>query len=404
MEYVFTDKDNYIVYANSILSTHDRKIMATLYLPLIGVNAFSLYFVLWSDLEGDSAMSKIKRPVTRLDSMLNMSLIDITKACYKLEALGLLQRYKNEGDYILILKSPKSANAFFRNDLLFSMLKDRIGEVEFERSKLYFSYKPKLPSGYINVSKQFCEIYEYPNDYDDSEKQDLVERSEGKIELNYDFDQLYSGLVNVSKFAFTDKVKETIGNIMYYYNISIVDMRGIIMKAYNFSDLSIDCDRIRYIAETFYKENRRKLNVKSEQNTANNKVSGNDDIDAFIEFCNTHTVFQFLEAKDGVKPSGPDLNLLIELKNNYNLSDAVLNVIIDYCLKRNNNRLTRSYVLKIASSLNRSKIDNVYDAMMALKYPNMINKKENIKIEQEDETIDDQDILEIIKKLDRGES
>lgn len=403
MEYVFTDKDNYIVYANSILSTHDRKIMATLYLPLIGVNAFSLYFVLWSDLEGDSAMSKIKRPVTRLDSMLNMSLIDITKACYKLEALGLLQRYKNEGDYILILKSPKSANAFFRNDLLFSMLKDRIGEIEFERSKLYFSYKPKLPSGYINVSKQFREIYEYPNDYDDSEKQDLVERSEGKIELNYDFDQLYSGLVNVSKFAFTDKVKETIGNIMYYYNISIVDMRGIIMKAYNFNDLSIDCDRIRYIAETFYKENRRKLNVKSEQNTVNNKVSGNDDIDAFIEFCNTHTVFQFLEAKDGVKPSGPDLNLLIELKNNYNLSDAVLNVIIDYCLKRNNNRLTRSYVLKIASSLNRSKIDNVYDAMMALKYPNISFEKNKEEKSKNEQIVNNDNLQDILDKLDRGE-
>ena len=47
MEYNFKAKDNYSVYASSILSTQDRKIMTVLYLPIIGIEATSLYFVLW---------------------------------------------------------------------------------------------------------------------------------------------------------------------------------------------------------------------------------------------------------------------------------------------------------------------------------------------------------------------
>ena len=406
MEYNFQSKDNYTVFASSILSTQDRKIMSVLYLPLIGTEALALYFVLWADLEGDSVMSKILRPFSRLTSSLDISISHINKACNRLEGLGLLQRYVKDHHYVLVLKSPKSASAFFKHDVLRTMLKDRIGEEEYDRSRMYFAYKPRIPSGYVNVSKRFQDVYDYPDEVSSKDNTELVERSEAKIELNYNFDQLYEGLVNVSKYAFNDKVKEAIGNIMYCYNISIVDMRSIIMKAYNVKDLTVDIDKIRRIAENSYNSNKKEIKVKKEVQVKP-KFTGDESIDALINLFETKTVFEFLEYRDGIRPTGPDLDLLIELRSKYNLNDAVLNVIIDYCLKRNDNRLTRAYVLKVASSLQRSKVNTAYDAMMKLNYPNASSVVSTPSKEINESAVNisesDEDVDALIASIERGE-
>ena len=402
MEYSFKAKDNYSVYASSILSTQDRKIMSVLYLPIIGMDATILYFVLWSDLEGDSVMSKILRPFSRLSNLLDISISKLNKACDHLEAVGLIQRYVKDNHFILVLKSPKSANAFFNHDIFRAMLKEKVGEEEYGRSKMYFAYKPSIPAGYINASKTFSDVYEYPN-ATKPEQNDLVERSEGKPELNYNFEQLYSGLGNVSKFAFTDKIKEAIGNIMYVYNISIVDMRSIILKAYNFKNMSIDVDKIRFFASTYYPNNKPLIKEKKNKDV---KYSGAKDIDEFINLCESCTPFEYLSKRDGNSPVGPDLQLLIELRNQFNLPSSVLNVIIEFALQKNDNILPKQYVLKLASSLQRSKINNAYDAITKLKFPqfnkdikvNVNKEKENIKVDADEENIDD-----LLAQIERGD-
>ena len=46
-----------------------------------------------------------------------------------------------------------------------------------------------------------------------------------------------------------------------------------------------------------------------------------------------------------------------------NLNPGVVNVLVDFVLKINNNKLTKAYVEKIASQWAKSKIDTVEDAM-----------------------------------------
>ena len=400
MEYNFKVKDNYSVYASSILSTQDRKIMSVLYLPIIGIDATILYFVLWSDLEGDSVMSKILRPFSRLTNLLDVSITKLNKACDKLEAVGLIHKYVKENHFILVLKSPKSANAFFNNDIFRSMLKEKVGEEEYGRSKMYFAYKPSIPQGYMDVSKTFSDVFEYPN-ATKPESNDLVERSEGKPELNYNFEQLYSGLANISRFAFTDKVKEAIGNIMYVYNISIVDMRGIILKSYNYQDMSIDVEKIRFYASTYYPNNKPLIKEKKKEV----KYSGAKDIDEFIKLCESYTPFEYLSKRDGVNPVGPDLQLLIELRNQFTLPSSVINVIIEFALQKNDNILPKQYVLKLASSLQRNKISNAYDAITKLKFP-QFNKDIKVNVKKEEKLIDNDDnesIDDLLAQIERGD-
>ena len=49
--------DKYIVINKTILTDQDRKFLVSLYEPIIGANAISLYFTLWRDLDRYSLVS-----------------------------------------------------------------------------------------------------------------------------------------------------------------------------------------------------------------------------------------------------------------------------------------------------------------------------------------------------------
>lgn len=53
----FLPADSYVVINKTILHDEDRKIITSLYLPVIGMDAVMLYFLLWSDLDSSSIVS-----------------------------------------------------------------------------------------------------------------------------------------------------------------------------------------------------------------------------------------------------------------------------------------------------------------------------------------------------------
>ena len=77
--------------------------------------------------------------------------------------------------------------------------------------------------------------------------------------------------------------------------------------------------------------------------------------------------------------------LLIDL----NLKPAVVNVLIDYVLKKNNNKLNLAFVETIAGQWKRMKIETASDAMLvAEKEHKKVNKKAaNPKIEKAPEPV-----------------
>lgn len=101
--------------------------------------------------------------------------------------------------------------------------------------------------------------------------------------------------------------------------------------------------------------------------------------------------------------------LLIDLK----LNPAVVNVLIDYCLKTNNNKLVSQYVETIAGQWKRSNIETASEAMSIAekehkkKYKNNINNKKNKvlptwfneKIESSDSSSDDTEFKNFIEEF-----
>ena len=70
-----------------------------------------------------------------------------------------------------------------------------------------------------------------------------------------------------------------------------------------------------------------------------------------------------------------ELNLLETLLIDYELNPGVVNVLIDYVLKINDNKLTKNFCTAIASQWKRSNIKTVEEAMEICKKENKTKKK-----------------------------
>ena len=97
----------------------------------------------------------------------------------------------------------------------------------------------------------------------------------------------------------------------------------------------------------------------------------------------TISPYELLKSKnDGAEPTARDLKLAEDLIINYGLNQGVVNVLIDYMLKTNNNKLTRNLAETIAGQWSRNKVETVEEAMeIAKKNHKSLKKKVSIKTE-----------------------
>jgi replication initiation and membrane attachment protein len=97
----------------------------------------------------------------------------------------------------------------------------------------------------------------------------------------------------------------------------------------------------------------------------------------------TTSPYDFLSGKyNGSKPSKADLSVLEFLLLDMNLNPGVVNVLIDFVLKINNNKLTKNFIEGIASQWAKSKIETVEDAMKIAETEYKRKKQFNVKKEK----------------------
>ena len=91
--------------------------------------------------------------------------------------------------------------------------------------------------------------------------------------------------------------------------------------------------------------------------------------------------YDFLQSKyKGVKPTSRDLKILEMLLIDLEFNPAVVNVLIDYVLKKNNNKLSTSYVETIAGQWRRAGIKTAREAMefAEKEHKKMVKKNEKV--------------------------
>ena len=364
--------DTYIVINRTILNDHDRKLLVMLYQPIIGSVAINLYFTLWSYLDKTEIMSSSWSHHHIINSM-GVTLREFITAREKLEGIGLLRSYVKNGtvnNYVYEMYSPLSANEFFNNPLLNTVLYTNIGNDEYKKVKEYFKVPRINLSNYEDITLKFNEVYESTNLINVTST-DIKRKNFQKLDVisSLDLDNIFSSIpeemINIK--SITRDTKDLIIKLGFIYDLNDEEMSNIIRNSIN-EKHNIDKELLRSNSRSYYRfEHGGKLPsiVYRNQPEYLRKPVGDTSIRAKIIYqFETTSPYDFLSSKyEGAKPTKTDLALLEYLLIDLNLNPGVVNVLVDYVLKINNNKLTRAFVDTIAGQWKRNKIETVEDAM-----------------------------------------
>ena len=367
--------DTYIVVNKTIISIEDKKKITMLYQPIIGHTAVSLYFTLIDDLEKREFMSS-ELTHHHLVSTMQLKLTDIIIAREKLEAVGLLKTYvkeENVNNYVYVLYSPLSISDFFSHPVLSVVLYNNLGKKEFEKLINYFKIPKINLKDYKDITASFSSVFTVTSGNVFIDNDNVIKKNIGSINIDekVDFDLLISSIPKslVNDKCFNDDTKDLINALAFTYNIDDLNMQGLVRNSLNEKGL-IDKNELIKASRDFYEfDNAGKLPtmIYSKQPDYLKNPTGDTSNRAKIIYTFENlTPYDYLRSKYKTgEPTLRELQIIEDLMVKQKMKPGVVNVLISYVLKVNNNKFTRSYVEAVASQWCRLNVETVEDAMKA---------------------------------------
>ena len=374
MRDTIVSKDIYVVLNKTILNGSDRDILVMLYQPIIGSMPISLYFTLWSNLDRMHVLSD-EYLHGQLASNLGVNLNSILESREKLEAVGLVKTYVKKGsvnNYIYELYSPLSPYEFFSNPLLSTALYTNVGKTEYKKLTKFFEL-PKIDlSEYQDISVSFNDIFESAAFEPSEGLYDALRRkSINNVEVapNIDLDLVLDMIPDevLNKKSITKDTKDFIYKLSFIYNLKDSDVKELISDSISVRK-SIDKDKLRENCLKYYSFENYGSNptiiYRTQPESLRSSIKSTSNKAKIIYMFETTSPHDFLVSKTGVASlSKSDAKLLEHLMIDLDLKAGVVNVLIDYVLKINNNKLTPNFVESIALQWKRSNIETVEDAI-----------------------------------------
>ena len=382
--------DIYQVVDKSLLSETDTQILNMLYMPIIGNTAVVLYLKLQSEAKNTYISAELTHH--HLMTSMNLTLDNIKQARLKLEGIGLLKTYYHKGDinsYVYELYSPVSAHEFFSHPIFNVVLYNNVGKTEYNRLIDSFKLPHISLKDYEEITKPFDSVFKSRN-YTllEIDNENVISKNKLLLqyELDYDFDLLVSSIPSemFNSKCLNKSMKELIINLSFLYEIDPLSMADLIVASLTEKG-NIDKDELRKNTRKFYQFNNDNrlpsLLFKSQPEYLKSAKGDNTKRGRIIKVFENLTPYEFLKAKyKGAKPTDRDMRILENLLQDLKLNPAVINVLIDYALRTNNNKLSKNYIETIAGQWKRSGIETAEEAMnIAEKEHNKSKNKQDNK-------------------------
>ena len=303
---------------------------------------------------------------------MRLKLEDINEAKEKLEAIGLLCTYFKKGEineYVYELYSPLQAYDFLNNPILSITLYNHIGKKEYSKIIKTFKKMDFNLKDYENITSKFSDVFEVINT-DFIEQNDIKKKNSVEIDFNSNLD--ITNVLSLIPDEVLDKnisneTKELIYKLNFIYNFSEDELSEIIRNSVTLKH-TINNDLLKENAKKYYTfENKGKLPTiiyKNQPEYLRTNLTNTSLKSKMIYQYETLSPYEFLCMKnDTNKISKQETSILYMLLIDYNLKPGVVNVLLDYVLKTNDNKLVKNYISLIASQWKKSKINTVKEAM-----------------------------------------
>lgn len=384
--------DTYVVVNRTIFNNNDKRVLIMLYQPIIGSLAVNLYFTLSSFLDKNEVKS-LEWSHHHLMVNMGVKLDYIIEAREKLEGIGLLRTFvkkDNVNKYVYELYSPIDGYQFFTNPILSVALYNNLGKFEYEKTMSFFKNPRVVMSGYDDITCKFNDIFDSTVSIDSDYNYDDIRREnkigffvEPKFNLNSVLEIIPDDVLNHK--SITHEIKELVYKLSYIYDLNQDNVRYIITNSIN-ERHSIDKELLRNNCRKFYSfENSGKLPSLVYRNQPEYLRKPVGDVSKraqAIYYFETTSPYDFLyEKNNNTEPSSRELKIIESLMVDLNMNPGVVNVLIDYVLRINNNKLVKSYVDSIASQWVRTNVETVEQAMKLAEkeYKNRVPSKNKIR-------------------------
>lgn len=353
------------------LSKNDEEVISFLYLPILKNQSVSLY----TNLFHYAGLCEKLGGMTSDDllSILGLSVSDFLYCRSQLEAIGLLEVYRKEerdssnqvkAMYLYRLLPPASPKKFFNDVLLKSLLNEAVGNRRYFFLLSYFKADTeKVPEGYVNVTTPFKDVFSPQVKEDDLSLSPVSQEMEDKTyKSQASFDtKLLRARLKAIQYPFEnikDNIRE-IENICVLYSPNIDDVIHLICD-------NTDMDGVFYL-DSFTRDVRNlKQFASPERSQEQNTEYGNSEISKIVEKFNLLTPEEYLSIMFNAKPAPFMLEEIEKIKKNLNFPNPVINVILDYCLRKTNREFNAVFIDKVSYTLSALDAKNAYDAMTKL--------------------------------------
>ena len=384
--------DLYMVNANYPLDSIHMRTIQLLYQPLVGNTACSLYLTLYAELD-QLSLTKATSLFSRLTKISGLSLTQINEASKKLEAIGLLERYKKDVDnnriYHFIIKTPLSPSKIFNHVILGPLLLQRLGKEDLYRTKLCFKSSTFDFSDYENITAKFTDVFDI--NMLEGSKEVLVEKNYfgndyGKIDGDYDLELFYQGLKDyqIKRSVITSDDETLIKQLGIMYRINSLDMQGLVKDSIKNDKISKQL-LIKNCRDYYDIAMPEKFEEIYHKQAAIHKSSSNNDLlNAHIQYLESVNPYQLLKDKQGGRePLKHDLQIVESIMTSLYLQPGVVNVLIELTLSQCDNVLSRAFMQTRAYQWKRKKIETVKEALdeakLYLKYRRNDDVDDDIK-------------------------
>lgn len=317
---------------------------------------------------------------------LKLGLEPVTNARKALESMGLLRSYYKPGDlgdYYYEIYSPLSPNEFLNHPIFGIVLYNNVGSAEYKSLVKYYKKDYSSPKDYEEITVNLDSNFKSVNSLSLATEDNLADTvSPGaRIDDNFiDFALLISSLPKdlISEKAFNKRTRSLINSLAFVYDLDTLKMCELLRMVINENGV-IDKETLRLNARKYYQFNNsgalptliyrtQPEHLKAPEGDMSNRGK-------MIYIFENTSPFDFLRSKyHGVEPTARDLRLLEYLAIDLELKPSVINVLIDYCLKSNNNKLVKAYVETIAGQWKRLNIETAEAAMRAAEREHKKNK------------------------------
>lgn len=364
--------NDYIKIKKVNISSDDLYSLSRLYLPMIGIDSLSIYNFLNNYDEEISV-----RVILDFLHFDNVGLIEY--GLNKLEAFGLLKRYKNNKTnvHLFCFLKPLLKNVFLEDTFLCNLLIRNIGEIEYQKIK---TEKLSL-KGYTEETKTYDEVFKVkdrvvkvitsdcPSEIKNNIRFKNTDFDYVVFKMSFEEDELSEAVLNDSEF------ENEILKISYQYSLNESEMKKAILQSIaKNNDLRIE--DIERRASYIYQNKENKFDDFPEKTPEEYVIDLTSEENDMMNFAIKLPINQALAAVSGGKSSIADIRDFNKLVDIHHIPTEVVNVLIFHLSKiKAGEIITYNYIEKIAVSWRKAGVHTAKDAIIHIREKEKEEKK-----------------------------